>query len=222
MAKDDDLTPLLMLGAVVLAYYLWQNSQGQNVLGTRTMSAIEDFKAKIKPVADAVESEAGLSSRLGIVQASLESKYGNSDLARPSAQLAIMQNGRQIATGPALNLFGFKCGDAWIKNGGKYVLLPTTDYYAIGQKMPNGEIATQNNQALKWPAAFRAYGSWEESYRDWARLMQTSRYQADGATEALHNDDLDAFGKALSKRYAPNQNYDQRLASRAQEMGMVA
>lgn len=182
------------------------------------MQGIKDFTDALNPTATAVENETGISARLGIIQAALESGYGGSDLSRPTAKLTVLPSN---VVGPAYNIFGFKCGDAWLKAGKPYVLVPTTDYYAVGQKMPNGEIATVPNQALKWPAPFRAYASWDESYRDWARLMQTSGYVADGALAALQADDLSQFGVALSKRYAPNQNYGDRLASRADAMGLA-
>lgn len=207
-----NLRPLLILAAL----YVWSRLNApKNILGTRTLTVIEDFKKKIEPIAKAVEAETGYSARLGTLQASLESSYGNSDLSRPTAQLTILP-AKKI--GPANNIFGFKCGEAWLKAGKPYVLMPTVDYYMKGQKMPNGQIAPRDNFPLKWPAHFRAYASWDESYRDWARLMGNAMYTADGAPAALKRDDLVAFGKALSIHYAPNQNYDARLASRAREM----
>lgn len=213
------LRPWIVLAALAL-WQVLRERQG-SYLGTRTMKAIEDFKEKIGPVARAVQAETGISARLGTIQAALESAYGASDLSRPTASLDIYVSGKATHKGPANNIFGFKTGDAWINAGRTYVLVPTVDYYKKGQKMPNGEIATRDNQPLKWPAPFRAYASWEESYRDWARLMQTEKYAADGATDALGRDDLKGFGTALSKRYAPNQNYDIRLAVRGKEMGLA-
>lgn len=189
-----------------------------SVLGTRTMSVIDAFTAQLGPIADQVESETGISARLGQVQAALESSYGSSALSRPDAQLTILPAG---VVGPAYNIFGFKCGDAWLKAGNPYVLVPTVDYYKKGQKMPDGNIATADNQPLKWPAPFRAYASWEMSYRDWARLMQIPTYVNDGSLAALKADDLKQFGAALGIHYAPNQNYAQRIADRAAEMGLA-
>jgi flagellum-specific peptidoglycan hydrolase FlgJ len=182
------------------------------------VQAINIFKGTLEPIASQVQKETGISARLGIIQASLESFYGSSDLSRPGAKLTILP---AQETGPALNLFGFKTGEAWMKAGKPYVLVPTMDYYRTGQKLPDGTLAPTDNFMFKWPAPFRVYNSWDESYRDWARLMQTAMYVNDGTLEALKNDDLTAFGKALSVHYAPNQNYDARLTSRAEVMNLV-
>jgi flagellum-specific peptidoglycan hydrolase FlgJ len=208
--------PLLVVIGVVLYRELRGSDAG--VLGSRTMEAIDYFKRTLEPIALKVQGETGFSSRLGVTQAALESSNGTSKLSRPDAQLEILPARR---LGPALNIFGFKCGDGWLKAGRPYVMLPTKDYYKKGQKMPNGEIATVDGQALVWPAPFRAYSSWEESYRDWARLMQIPVYVADGAPAALRADDMKAFGDALDKHYAPNQNYATRLENRAREIGTV-
>lgn len=209
------LRPLFILLALYVAKKFADS--GESILGSRTVQA-KDFQDTVTPVAVAVENETGISGRLGIIQASLESKNGGSDLSSKDAQLAILPG---TAIGPALNIFGFKTGDAWMKGKQPYVLMPTTDYYMTGNKMPNGLLAPSDNFALKWPAPFRAYPSWEASYRDWARLMQTPGYVADGALDALKQDDLEAFGIAMSKRFAPNQNYGARIASRASSMGLV-
>ena len=202
----------------------WWRTRGQDAgaaLGWRSMEAIEDFKKRLLPIARLVEGETGISAKLGVTQAALESAYGTSKLSTPSAVLSVRVQDKEVRQGPANNIFGFKTGDAWTRNGGAYVLMPTKDYYSKGQKMPNGEPATADNQALLWPAPFRAYASWEESYRDWARLMQTAGYIADGALDALKKGDMYAFGIALSKRYAPNQGYEKRLAARAAAMGTL-
>lgn len=212
---------LLVLTALAIWRMISESDGPSSILGTRTMKAIEDFKSELQPTADDVEKNIGISARLGVVQAALESGYGNSDLSRKSANLEIMAQGKVVGHGPALNIFGFKTGQAWIDAGNIYVLLPTVDYYKAGQKMPNGEVAVKDGQALKWPAPFRAYHSWGESYRDWARLMGTPGYVADGALVALKEDDLQAFGDALSKRYAPNQDYAKRLSDRADAMGLA-
>jgi flagellum-specific peptidoglycan hydrolase FlgJ len=222
--KGSDLkrfAPLLVIVGYLIYQELTAGGDGSlnlDVLGTRTMSAMNDFVSKLQPIADQVESELKISSRLGMIQASLESSYGTSKLSRPDAQLTILPAN---VVGPALNIFGFKCGSAWLTAGKPYVMIPTKDYYAKGQKMPDGNVATSDNQALTWPAPFRAYPSWEASYRDWARLMQIPMYVADGALDALRADDLDKFGAALEIHYAPNQDYAQRISDRAAEMGLV-
>jgi flagellar protein FlgJ len=186
------------------------------------MEGIAGFKEKLRGVANAVQKETGISARLGVAQAALESAYGGSELSRPTAKLAIQSTRGPLPVGPANNLFGFKTGEAWIKAGNAYVMIATKDYYKAGQKMPDGNTATKDGQALVWPAPFRAYPSWDASYRDWARLMQIPMYVNDGALAALKADNLDAFGKALSIHYAPNQSYDKRLLGPASNIGSMA
>lgn len=212
--------PLAIL-AILAIYKIATSGRTLQLLGTRTVQAIDDFKKKLLPVAKAVEAETGIRKEPGIVQASLESNNGMSDLSRPTAVHAIFIQGKVVRNGPANNIFGFKTGEAWINGGKPYVMIPTTDYYKKGQKMPDGNVAVKDNQPLKWPAPFRAYDNWDESYRDWARLMQTAGYINDGALDALKKGDIKAVGLALSKRYAPNQNYDQRMAARAEVIGEI-
>lgn len=232
--KSSDLkryAPLLIVAGIIL-YQEFSSSSSDgaddssnplglnlDILGTRTSQAMKDFTTALQPIADKVQSETGISARLGMIQSALESSFGASQLSRPDAKLELRNSFYTI--GPALNLFGFKCGDAWLNAKKPYVLVPTIDYYAKGQKMPDGNVATKDNQPLKWPAPFRAYGSWEESYRDWARLMQIPMYVQDGALAALKADDLDKFGAALEIHYAPNQGYAQRISDRADQMGLA-
>ena len=188
--------PLFLLAVMVALSYLAKMFKG-------TMDAKTYFIGTLKAIADKVEAETGIAARLGVIQASLESNYGQSQLSRSDVNLTILPSKSQ---GPALNIFGFKTGEAWLKAGRPYVMMPTTDYGADGKP-------------FKAMQPFRAYASWAESYRDWARLMQTPTYVNDGALDALKKNDLAKFGAALSKHYAPNQDYGTRLAARAKDMG---
>jgi flagellar protein FlgJ len=196
---DKRLRPLLWVGILAAVGYLVEKMKSAG-------DYRQYFVGTLRQIADKVERETGISAKLGIVQAALESNYGTSTLSKPDASLTILPGG---AIGPANNIFGFKTGSAWLKAGKPYVSLPTTDYDAQGK-------------AVKGLQPFRAYVSWEESYRDWARLMQTPMYAEDGSLEALKTGDLEAFGEALGVHYAPNQGYGARLAARATEMaGLV-
>lgn len=198
-----ELRPLLILGAVA-AYYLWRyyqdlqtqaqmttGSTDPAILGTRTVSAISDFIAKLKPTADEVEAETGIKAALGIGQASEESNWGLSKLALP----------------PNNNLFGMTAddGSSWATAGNPRVNMPTYEFI-------NGVKTLVNRY-------FRVYGSWDESYRDWAAHMQSSLYVNAGALDALQAGDKDAFGAALVKAgYATDPKYATTVASRIQQV----
>lgn len=62
----------------------------------------------------------------------------------------------------ACNLFGIKATDSW-KKAGKMI-------YSI----PTGEVI--EGKSITVNAHFRAYDSWNESFEDWANLMQKSIY----------------------------------------------
>jgi flagellar protein FlgJ len=191
--------PLFILAVLTAFAYLARMLKGN-------MDAKTYFVGTLRAIADKVETETGISARLGVIQAALESAYGTSMLSKSDANLTILPSKSQ---GPAFNIFGFKTGEAWVKAGRPYVMMPTTDYGADGKP-------------FKAMQPFRAYPSWADSYRDWARLMQTPMYVADGALTALKAGDMAKFGAALGKHYAPNQDYGTRLAARAKEMaGLV-
>ena len=94
---------------------------------------------------------------------------------------------------PSHNLFGIKAGSGWT---GKVAEVTTTEY--VG------------GVAHKTVAKFRAYDSYEDSFRDYARLItQTPRYaQAAQATGSVQ-----AFASGLQKAgYATDPQYANKLS----------
>lgn len=176
------------------------------------MSAVKNFKEKLGPIAAKVEAETGIKAKLGMGQAAHESAYGTSLLSRPDAVLTIMRDNVQgPSKGPANNLFGFTAEPPtyWRKQGRPFVSMNTHEYKA-GARI-----------TLERP--FRAYQSWEESYRDWARLMQTEHYVKAGALDALKAGDSAAFAKAMGKAgYATDPNYEAKIARVIAEVEKVA
>jgi flagellar protein FlgJ len=90
---------------------------------------------------------------------------------------------------PSYNLFGIKAGPGW---NGKVAEVTTTEYV--------------NGVAHKSVAKFRAYGSYDESFRDYARLISESpRYaqarQQTGSVQAYANG-LQQAGYATDPDYA--------------------
>lgn len=178
--------------------------------GTRTVSAIADFIAKLGPIAAAVEKETGISAKLGMAEAAEESRYGLSELARPDGVLTVFPSG---ISAPANNLFGITAeeGTYWRNQNQPYVLMPTHEWV----KQADG-----TTQEIATTRPFRAYLSWDASYRDWARLMQTKNYVDAGALAALKAGDPVAFGQALNKAgYATDPNYGNKIASVASVIG---
>ena len=201
--------PLLILGAL-LAYQAWKMYKGTAVLGTRTSEAMQTFKDKLTPIAQQVEKELGISAKIGMTQAAHESGYGSSQLSRNDVSLTIKPGGR---LGPANNLFGFTAEPAtyWRKQNLEYVEMPTTEW--------KKDAATGKAVSYKTVRPFRAYQSWELSYRDWARLMQTQHYVDAGGLAALKAGNIDAFAIAMNKAgYATDPNYGAKLVKVSQAM----
>ena len=144
------------------------------------------FISKLAPVAKAVEVETGIDHICGMAQACHESNAGQSELSNP----------------PGNNLFGFTAeGTYWITDGKPVVKIPSVEYV-------NGEKVTVTR-------IFRAYPNWDESYEDWARLMQAPHYVASGTLAALKNKDRPAFAASLVVAgYATDPNYPVALMAR--------
>lgn len=91
----------------------------------------------------------------------------------------------------ANNLFGFT-GESWEAAGKKVIKLPTVEY-----------ITGQKKTVLR---PFRAYGSWAESVRDWATLMQFPRYNK--ALIAARAGDINLFATEVAAAgYATDPHY---------------
>jgi peptidoglycan hydrolase FlgJ len=101
------------------------------------------------------EAATGIPATFMVSQAALETGWGRKEI-------------RHADGSPSYNLFGIKAGGSW---KGPVAEITTTEY--VGGK------------ARKVVAQFRAYGSYAESFADYARLMKESpRYRAavNGAT----------------------------------------
>ncbi len=109
---------------------------------------IEQFVSKMAPAAQKVAEETGLPAALILSQAALESGWGKREI--------LHQDGST-----SHNLFGIKATSSW---KGKVADVMTTEYV--------------EGKAQKQVASFRAYDSYHDSFRDYARLLSTSeRYQ---------------------------------------------
>ncbi|MCY7315353.1 MAG: flagellar assembly peptidoglycan hydrolase FlgJ [Rubrivivax sp.] len=140
------------------------------------------------------EATTGIPANFMVSQAALETGWGRKEI-------------RHADGTPSFNLFGIKAGGRW--------------------KGPTAEITTTefiNGKAQKVTASFRAYGSYAESFADYAQLMKHSpRYQAAvsgaagiGATAATGAANSDsraaAFAIGLQKAgYATDPAYADKL-----------
>ena len=116
-----------------------------------------------------------------IGQAALESGWGKREIKSKDGT-------------PSYNLFGIKATAGW---KGKVVETVTTEYV--------------NGEKQKHVTKFRAYDSYADSFKDFAKLMQNNpRYQ--GVMSNLHSPD--SYAQAMQKAgYATDPNYANKLAS---------
>lgn len=127
-----------------------------------------------------IEKETGIPASYMVGQAGHETGWG---------QFEIKGRGGK----PSYNLFGIKAGPNW---KGPVAEVTTTEYV--------------NGVAEKKVAKFRAYGSYDESFRDYARLItQSPRY----AQASQQTGSAMAFASSLQKAgYATDPNYATKLS----------
>ncbi len=128
--------------------------------------------------ARAAEAQSGIPAAFMVSQAAHETGWGRHEILNADGS-------------PSFNLFGIKAGAGW---KGKVAEVTTTEYV--------------DGQPHKVTARFRAYGSYAESFNDYARLMQSSpRY-----SEALHADTAQEFARGLQHAgYATDPAYADKL-----------
>jgi len=142
----------------------------------RTTTGQAEFVQRHGAAAAKVEKDSGLPSGFMLGQAGHETAWGRSEI-------------RMKGGAPSFNLFGIKAGPGWT---GKIAEVTTTEFV--------------NGAAQKVVAKFRAYGSYEESFRDYARLItQSPRYaQASQQTASVQGyaNGLQRAGYATDPAYA--------------------
>jgi flagellar protein FlgJ len=129
--------------------------------------------------ARAVQEKTGIPAEFMISQAALETGWGRKEI-------------RHADGSPSFNLFGIKAGAHW---KGPVAEVWTTEYV--------------NGRPQRVKAAFRAYASFEDSFADYARLMQDSPRYA--GVMARRNDAV-GFAQGLQKAgYATDPEYARKL-----------
>lgn len=139
-----------------------------------------NFVGRHTQAAIRIEKETGIPASFMVGQAGHETGWGRSEI-------------KQRGGDPSHNLFGIKAGANW---KGKVAEVTTTEYV--------------NGVAQKQVAKFRAYNSYDESFRDYARLIKTSPRYAKVDTQT---GSAVAFASGLQKAgYATDPNYAAKLS----------
>jgi peptidoglycan hydrolase FlgJ len=137
------------------------------------------FVERVWPQAVEASRATGIPARFLVAQAALETGWGKHELKNADGS-------------PSCNLFNIKAGKSW---SGNTVSTSTTEY--------------RNGVSAKEGARFRAYGSYAESFRDYARLIGNNpRYAG-----VVGQTDATAFARGLqSAGYATDPLYADKLA----------
>ncbi|QBK04075.1 flagellar assembly peptidoglycan hydrolase FlgJ [Hylemonella gracilis] len=125
------------------------------VPATRIPAAARDFVQQHAELAKQVEHSSGLPASYLLGQAGHETGWGRREI-------------RMADGSNSYNLFGIKAGAGW---KGKVAEITTTEYV--------------DGAAHKVTAKFRAYDSYADSYRDFARMIGNSPRYADARDQAL-------------------------------------
>lgn len=139
----------------------------------------KEFVNRVWPHAVEASRSTGIPPQFLVAQAALESGWGRSEI-------------RGTDGAGSYNLFGVKAGKSWT---GSTVDATTTEYV--------------NGEAQQTVVRFRAYGSYEEAFRDYASMLRSNpRYGG-----VIGSQDGTEFAKGLQRAgYATDPTYADKLA----------
>ncbi|MBT9513082.1 MAG: flagellar assembly peptidoglycan hydrolase FlgJ [Acidovorax sp.] len=142
----------------------------------------DGFVQHLSGTAERVAQESGIPASFMLGQAGHETGWGKSEIKNADGS-------------NSFNLFGIKAGKGWT---GKVAEITTTEYI--------------NGKAQKVTAKFRAYDSYADSFRDYARLITDSpRYEKAQAT--AKSGSAVAYAAELQKAgYATDPEYARKLS----------
>ena len=142
----------------------------------------DGFVQSLSATAERVAQDSGIPASFMLGQAGHETGWGKSEIKNADGSTSF-------------NLFGIKAGKGWT---GKVAEITTTEFI--------------NGKAQKVTAKFRAYDSYEDSFRDYARLITDSpRYEKAQATARTGS--AVAFAAELQKAgYATDPDYAKKLS----------
>ena len=136
----------------------------------------DDFVQHLSGTAERVAQDSGIPASFMLGQAGHETGWGKSEIRNKDGSTSF-------------NLFGIKAGKGWT---GKVAEVTTTEFI--------------NGKAQKVSAKFRAYDSYEDSFRDYARLINESpRYEkarAKVGSAVAYASELQKAGYATDPEYA--------------------
>jgi flagellar protein FlgJ len=155
---------------------LYEEAAAQGTLGRSQLpqAHVEAFVSRLLPAAQRASEASGVPAQLILAQAALESGWGRREIR--------MEDG-----GTSFNVFGIKADKSW---KGPVAEATTTEYV--------------NGAPQKTRAAFRAYGSYDEAFADYAKFLANNpRYAGVAAArdpaEAAHG--LQRAGYATDPEY---------------------
>jgi flagellar protein FlgJ len=148
-----------------------------------------EFVSRLLPHATTAARELGVKPQAILAQAALETGWGKHQIK--------LADGR-----PSHNVFGIKAGAAW---SGPVAQVSTTEYVR--------GVAQQRLEK------FRAYGSYDEAFRDYAGLLKSApRYRA-----VLNTDTTQGFAQGLQKAgYATDPQYAAKISRIAENRAFQA
>lgn len=147
---------------------------------TGTTQTQKDFVSRMQAPARAAAKESGIPEHFMLGQAALESGWGRREI-------------RSADGTTSHNLFGIKAGRNWT---GPTVATTTTEYV--------------NGTARKVVEKFRAYASYADSFRDYAKLIGSNPRYAEAARSG--NDAHTFANRVQAAGYATDPNYAGKLA----------
>lgn len=147
-------------------------------LSLAVFNTADDFIHKLMPHASIASESTGIPAHFMLAQAALESGWGKHEIRHPD-------------NSPSFNLFGIKAGRNW---QGDTVETVTTEYI--------------NGVPQKTVEKFRAYGSYEEGFRDYANLLSNNpRYE-----KVVNTQNPAEFAYGLQRAgYATDPQYGNKL-----------
>ena len=171
--------------AADLSFYETATAQATLSRSALPQAHVEQFVSRMLPAAQRASEASGVPAQLIMAQAALESGWGRREIRAEDGKTSY-------------NLFGIKADKNW---KGPVVEATTVEYV--------------NGVAQKTQATFRAYGSYEESFSDYARFLTSNpRYANVLATQ----DPTEAAHGLQRAGYATDPNYGGKLVRIMKQM----